>query len=63
MKRHVELKTLEPPVVEEIPVERNALQNEIECPRCQDFMVLCAGFDYLYYSCNDCGFVLSYLKK
>jgi hypothetical protein len=59
MKRLAELDHVDP-VMDQQPM---TLQNEIECPRCQDIMVLCSGFDYLYYSCDECGFVLSHLKK
>jgi hypothetical protein len=59
MERLAQPESLEAPVLE-LP---EALQNEIECPRCQDIMVLCSGFDYLYYSCDECGFILSHLKK
>jgi hypothetical protein len=59
MERLAEPESLEAPVVEQL----EALQNEIECPRCQDIMVLYSGFDYLYYSCDECGFLLSHLKK
>lgn len=59
MKTLVAPESLEAPDVE----QPETLLNEIDCPRCQDIMVLCSGFDYLYYSCDECGFVLSHLKK
>jgi hypothetical protein len=59
MKRIAELRRVEPVIDEKLVV----LPNEIECPRCQDVMVLYSGFDFLYYSCDECGFVLSHLKK
>lgn len=34
------------------------LDNEIECPRCNDIMELCSSFDKLVYSCNSCSFLL-----
>ncbi len=63
MKRLAELEAMEAPVVEEKQTDTTTLQDEIDCPRCGDIMLLCSGFDYLYYSCDECGFVLSYLKK
>ena len=41
----------------------NALENEIECPRCHDEMTLCSEFDNLYYFCDTCDFCLYTLKK
>ena len=34
------------------------LDNEIECPRCNDSMELNSKFDSLVYFCDDCNFVL-----
>ena len=34
------------------------LDNEIECPRCDDIMELCSSFDKLVYSCESCSFLL-----
>jgi hypothetical protein len=34
------------------------LDNEIECPRCNDIMELCSSFDKLVYSCESCNFLL-----
>ena len=34
------------------------LDNEIECPRCNDLMELCSSFDKLVYSCESCSFLL-----
>jgi late competence protein required for DNA uptake (superfamily II DNA/RNA helicase) len=34
------------------------LDNEIECPRCNDAMELCSTFDKLVYSCETCSFLL-----
>ena len=34
------------------------LDNEIECPRCNDIMELCSSFDKLVYSCESCSFLL-----
>lgn len=34
------------------------LDNEIECPRCNDTLVLCSSFDKLVYSCECCHFSL-----
>ena len=35
------------------------LEHEIECPRCNDIMVLSADFDSLCYLCEQCKFSLS----
>jgi len=34
------------------------LDNEIECPRCHEFMELQSSFDKLMYSCDSCSFTL-----
>jgi hypothetical protein len=34
------------------------LDNEIECPRCNDIMELCSNFDKLMYWCENCCFQL-----
>lgn len=34
------------------------LDNEIECPRCNEIMELCSSFDKLVYSCESCIFLL-----
>ena len=34
------------------------LDNEIECPRCHEFMELHSSFDKLMYSCENCSFLL-----
>ena len=34
------------------------LDNEIECPRCNDIMELNSKFDALVYSCGSCSFLL-----
>jgi hypothetical protein len=34
------------------------LDNEIECPRCNDAMELNSSFDTLAYFCENCGFLL-----
>jgi hypothetical protein len=34
------------------------LDNEIECPRCHDFMELYSKYDGLLYSCQSCSFLL-----
>ena len=39
------------------------IQHEIECPRCYDTMILLSDFDALYYSCEECGFLLYTVKK
>ena len=39
------------------------LEEEIECPRCHDNMMLCSDFDNLYYVCEECDFCLYTIKK
>jgi hypothetical protein len=39
------------------------LEEEIECPRCHDIMMLCSDFDNLYYACEECDFSLYTIKK
>jgi predicted RNA-binding Zn-ribbon protein involved in translation (DUF1610 family) len=39
------------------------IEHEIECPRCNDTMVLLSDFDSLYYSCEECGFILYTMKR
>lgn len=34
------------------------LDNEIECPRCNDLMELSSSFDALAYYCENCSFIL-----
>jgi len=34
------------------------LDNEIECPRCNDVMELNSNFDRLVYFCDSCSFML-----
>lgn len=34
------------------------LENEIECPKCHEFMELHSSFDKLMYSCDSCSFML-----
>jgi hypothetical protein len=34
------------------------LDNEIECPRCNDIMELRSNFDKLVYMCESCSFLL-----
>jgi hypothetical protein len=34
------------------------LDNDIECPRCNDVMELHSSFDKLVYSCDSCSFLL-----
>jgi hypothetical protein len=46
---------------QEIPIP--FLEDEIECPRCHDSMILCSEFDNLYYVCEECDFCLYTIKK
>ena len=39
------------------------IEHEIECPRCYDIMDLLSDFDSLYYSCEECGFILYTMKR
>lgn len=36
-----------------------AVNQEIECPRCHDIMVLCSDFDRLFYVYGECDFLVS----
>ena len=36
-----------------------AVDQEIECPRCNDMMTLQSDFDRIYYHCEECDFLLS----
>ncbi|MDP8888687.1 MAG: hypothetical protein M3M89_03565 [Thermoproteota archaeon] len=39
------------------------LEQEIECPRCHDSMMLYSDFDSLHYVCQECDFCLYTIKK
>lgn len=59
-ERNQALQTLEEssvPEQKEEPVIAK-LENEIECPRCNDAMELNSSFDTLAYFCENCGFLL-----
>ena len=59
-ERNQVLETLEEsslPEQKEEPVIAE-LDNEIECPRCNDAMELNSSFDTLAYFCENCGFLL-----
>jgi hypothetical protein len=45
-------------IIETEPEVTQILANEIECPRCYGIMTLCADFDDLFYSCEECDFIL-----
>jgi hypothetical protein len=34
------------------------IEQEIECPRCNDIMALCSDFDRLCYLCQECNLSL-----
>ena len=44
-------------------VEKESIQIEIECPRCNGVMALCSDFDSLFYNCEECDFILYTIKK
>ena len=44
---------------EELVETLQELDHEIECPKCNDVMVLSADFDSLCYLCEQCKFSLS----
>ncbi|MGC1134361.1 MAG: hypothetical protein WA941_16155 [Nitrososphaeraceae archaeon] len=59
-ERNLGLQTLEEssvPEQKEEPVIAE-LDNEIECPRCNDAMELNSSFNTLAYFCENCGFLL-----
>jgi hypothetical protein len=39
-------------------VDKNELEDEIECPSCQSIMTLSSTYDSPYYGCDDCQFCL-----
>ena len=39
-----------------------SIEDEIECPRGHDSMILCSDFDKLFYSCDGCDFCLYTIK-
>jgi len=39
------------------------IELEIVCPRCYGTMILSSDFDCLYYTCEECDFVLYTVKK
>ena len=59
-ERNQALQTLEESNVPEQKEEPmiTELDNEIECPRCNDAMELNSSFDTLAYFCENCGFLL-----
>ena len=54
------LETLEEPSVPEQKEESilTEVDNEIECPRCDDIMELSSSFDKLVYTCENCSIIL-----
>jgi late competence protein required for DNA uptake (superfamily II DNA/RNA helicase) len=54
------LETLEEsnPIVQKEEPVITELDNEIECPRCDETMELCSSFDALAYFCQNCSFIL-----
>jgi hypothetical protein len=42
---------------------KEIIENEIDCPRCYDIMILCSDFDSLYYVCENCDFYLYTIKR
>jgi ribosomal protein S27AE len=50
-------------VKEEEKKQAKFMEQEIECPRCHDSMVLCSDFDNLYYVCGECDFCLYTIKR
>ena len=44
--------------VEEENKTTKDIEQEIECPRCYDVMVLSSDFDKLLYFCQECGLSL-----
>ena len=65
LERNQALQTLEEssvPEQKEEPVIAE-LDNEIECPRCNEIMKLCSSFDKLAYSCESCSFLLKCVRE
>lgn len=38
--------------------DNNELENEIECPSCQNIMTLSSMYDSPFYGCDECNFCL-----
>ena len=60
LEKSTEIKNSQIEHTQEIPVEMN---HEIECQRCYAVMSLCSDFDSLFYSCEECSFILYTIKK
>jgi hypothetical protein len=59
-KQALEILEANPPEQNEQPV-LTELDNEIECPRCHEFMELHSNFDKFLYACEYCSFLLKYV--
>ena len=44
--------------VSEVKESGHSIEQEIECPRSHDIMILCSEFDRLGYFCDECSFSL-----
>jgi hypothetical protein len=60
LEKRFEIKNSQIEQQQETPIEIN---HEIECPRCYAMMSLCSDFDSLFYSCEECSFILYTIKK
>ena len=60
LEKSVEIKNSQIEHPRETSLEIN---HEIECPRCYAMMTLCSDFDSLFYSCEECSFILYTIKK
>jgi hypothetical protein len=60
LEKTVEIEDSQMEDIQEIPIEINY---EIECPRCYGVMSLRSDFDSLFYSCEECSFILYTIKK
>jgi hypothetical protein len=60
LEKSIEIKNSHIEQQQETPIEIN---HEIECPRCYAMMSLCSDFDSLFYSCEECSFILYTIKK
>jgi hypothetical protein len=60
LEKSVEIRNSQIEQQQKPPLE---IDQEIECPRCYATMSLCSDFDSLFYSCDECSFILYTIKK
>ena len=55
-----QLETAKEEIVSQTKEQDLSIEQEIECPRCHDFMTLCSEFDRLGYFCEECKFFAAF---